>query len=110
MSGQSALFNLPEIPDSSVTELLTKHARSYNTERSGVGYVACRCGLDIRLNDISTADDARTFAAHQAQALESAAQHMLAATWDEGCNAVWTFMSNQDPRRERPSNPYRPQP
>ena len=40
-------------------------------------------------------------------ALEAAAPHMLAAAWEEGKNAVWTFMSNQDPLRERPANPYR---
>lgn len=26
--------------------------------------------------------------------------------WEEGKNAVWAFMSNTDPRRERPTNPY----
>jgi len=53
----------------SVAELLTKHAKSYNTIRSGVGYVACRCGLVMELDGSSIADDARTFAAHQAQEL-----------------------------------------
>lgn len=52
-----------------VVELLSKHAKSYNTVRSGVGYVACRCGLVMELDGSSTADDARTFAAHQAQEL-----------------------------------------
>ncbi len=72
------LFNLPEFPDSStckqslqvaITEVLTMHAKSYNTVRSGVGFVACRCGLVMELDGSSTADDARTFAAHQAQEL-----------------------------------------
>lgn len=38
--------------------------------------------------------------------LEAAAPHLMAAAWDEGKDAVWTFMSNTDPRRDRPSNPY----
>ena len=43
-------------------------------------------------------------------ALEAAAPHLMAAAWDEGKDAVWTFMSNTDPRRDRPSNPYRKAP
>ena len=40
-------------------------------------------------------------------ALEAAAPHLMAQAWDQGAGAVWTFMSNQDPRRARPTNPYR---
>ncbi len=68
------LFNLPEIPDSSlqvaIAEVLARHAKSYNTDRSGVGYVVCRCGLEMRLNDgANSGSEARTFAAHQAHEL-----------------------------------------
>jgi hypothetical protein len=41
------------------------------------------------------------------KAIEAAAPYMLASAWDEGKDAVWTFLGNQDPQRERPTNPYR---
>lgn len=45
--------------------------------------------------------------------LEAAAPHMLAeaqtAAWESGKDAVWAFLSNQDPQRNRPANPYRSQ-
>ena len=49
----------------------------------------------------------REYAREEARAaLEAAAPYMLAGAWEQGKNAVWSFMSNQDPLRERPSNPY----
>lgn len=48
-----------------IAAVLAKHAKSYNTDRSGVGYVVCRCGLEMRLDGASCADDAMTMAAHQ---------------------------------------------
>lgn len=43
--------------------------------------------------------------------LEAAAPHMLADAqanaWESGKDAVWAFLSNQDPQRNRPTNPYR---
>jgi hypothetical protein len=53
----------------SITEVLARHAKSYNTDRPEASYAVCRCGLEVRLDGSSTADDARTFAAHQAQEL-----------------------------------------
>lgn len=38
---------------------------------------------------------------------DSALREARAEAWDEGKNDVWTFMTNTDPRRERPTNPYR---
>lgn len=38
--------------------------------------------------------------------LRVAAPFIAAQAWDEGTGAVWSFMSNQDPNRERPANPY----
>lgn len=43
-----------------IAEVLAKHAKSYNTDRSGTGYVVCRCGLQMRLDGSSGADDAMT--------------------------------------------------
>ena len=40
-------------------------------------------------------------------ALEAAVPIIRAEAWDEGWLAVWTFMTSTDPRRERPTNPYR---
>lgn len=64
---------IPEVSGAAVAieEVLTKHAKSYNTDRSGVGYVVCRCGLAMELDGSSGADDARTLAAHQARELDA---------------------------------------
>lgn len=35
-----------------------------------------------------------------------ALDEIKAQAWEEGKNSVWEFMSNTDPRRERPRNPY----
>lgn len=73
------LFNLPESPESStckqslqVADVLARHSKSYNTDRSGAGYVVCRCGLEMRLDGSSCADDAKTLAVHQAEELHRA--------------------------------------
>lgn len=57
------------VTEAAITAVLAAHAKSYNTDRSGVGFVVCRCGLAIELDGTSTADDARAFAAHQAKEL-----------------------------------------
>lgn len=69
-----------DLPDSStckqplqvaITEVLARHAKSYNADRPEARYAVCRCGLEMRLDGASCADDASTFAAHQAEALTS---------------------------------------
>lgn len=62
----------PTASRASIAEVLARHSKSYNTDRSGVGYVICRCGIELKLDGASTADDAKTFAAHQAIALSDA--------------------------------------
>ncbi len=50
--------------------ILSQHARSYNTNRSGIEYVFCRCGLEIRVDNVTQGFDLiREHAAHQAQAV-----------------------------------------
>lgn len=42
-----------------------------------------------------------------ADRLEQELETAKVAAWEEGKDAVWSYLSNQDPRRERPTNPYR---
>lgn len=77
---------------------------------TAIDYAYCLCGADLSPPD-NLPGIHEALAAHQAAALSAAGFGPVAdakrGAWDEGKDAVWAFMSNQDPRRERPTNPYR---